>query len=42
VDPEPELISGFFVLIDTALECAFVNAGDPGVNLVSDSSTRTI
>jgi hypothetical protein len=42
MDPEPELVSGFSVSIDTALEHASVNAGDPGVDPFSDSGIGTI
>jgi hypothetical protein len=42
MDPEPELVSGFSVLIDTALECASVNARDPGIDPASDSGIGTI
>jgi hypothetical protein len=42
VDPKPELVSGFSVSIDAALKCASVNAGDPGIDPVSNSGTGTI
>jgi hypothetical protein len=42
MDPEPELVSGFSVSIDAALECASVNAGDPGVDPASNSGIGTI
>jgi hypothetical protein len=42
MDPEPKLVSGFSVSIDTALECASVNAGDPGIDPVLDSGIGTI
>jgi hypothetical protein len=42
MDPEPELVSGFSVLIDATLEHASVNAGDPGVDPASDSGIGTI
>jgi hypothetical protein len=40
--PKPELVSGFSVSIDTALEHASVNAGDPVVDPASDSGMGTI
>jgi hypothetical protein len=42
VDPKPKLIFGFSISIDAALEHAFVNAGNPSVDPVSDSGTGTI
>jgi hypothetical protein len=42
MDPEPELVSGFSVSIDAALEHASVNAGDPGIDPASDSGMGTI
>jgi hypothetical protein len=42
MDPESELVSGFFVSIDAALKCASVNAGNPGVDPASDSGIGTI
>jgi hypothetical protein len=42
MDPEPELVSSFSISMNTALEHASVNAGNPGVDPASDSGIGTI
>jgi hypothetical protein len=42
MDPKPELVSDFSVSIDAALEHAFINAGNPGIDPASNSGTGTI
>jgi hypothetical protein len=42
MDPEPELVFGFSVSIDAALERVSVNVGDPGIDPASDSDIGNI